>query len=1175
MFLVSFQTFSQTTRTWNASGNSNWNLASNWSPVGVPVVGDIAIFDATSNFNCLIDVNIQIDSISMSAGYSGTVTQNTGITLQFDAGANFQGGIFLGGNQAIEINESFTLDGTDFTSTSAMLSILDVDGMAQNVRILSGVFNHNNGEVLLNIVSNPTGVIGDFTFYDLSIIGQYRELDFYHDVLVENDLQLTNTVGSIILDLHDTLTVQGNMTYQGSNFPVTINSGPSDIGTLKFEGSTLSLNASHITGGGSASLYVSGSNPQTIIGPSTPGLCPIPNIKIECNSLTMEGHLTLLGTNWEYLSGTLNYPNPFELVADGTCTILGNSHTLDSLTIIGNFTTTTLSAPLSVNGAFSINPTFTTTLALEAPITLNNSLLLETSTVDDGSNRDIVLNISSNSKLTVNGNLRTTGAHDVTVNTDTLLITGDIDIAHSGTGGGGSGVLELGGINQTIDIDNSLASNEGLFPSIYVNMSGTLDFANPGVFNLTGDWNYEQGVLDLAGSTIAINATNNSGNPIRIAGNPHSFNNLTFNGFHGFLTIEAAITVNGDFTIESDESLATATLTLTDGINVLGNLNTTGSGGLLIETDTLSVQGNLNIKHRELGVGSGAVRINGSGAQLFSGGTQYPEGYLPDIIIDKPGGTLSLEGFITTAGDWSLLDGVVDSQTNGSTLTLANESGAALDLTSPDGNMTLDTLIVDVSRFTGGLQINADLSLRGDLTILDTRSLTTNNHSINIGGSWNNSNTTQDGFNEGSGTVTFDGNVLQSISCPACSSGETFYDLAISNTANAPTFNDLFLADAIQISNSLTLNTGVILTDTDAIVLLANGSSTNLGNTQAYVNGRIAYEKASSGLSTLNFPIGSASHYRPVTLAVNHSSLTSYTYTSAVFNSSADALGYSNGPNVENVSYLRYWTIARNQTGGADSPSADLVGNSTITLSYGMEDEVDDFANLQIAKYDGSSQWENIGGVATGNGVGSITSSSSPVAFTAFSGEFTLANSLAGSNALPVELTSFDVHTSGQDAMLEWVTANEINNSHFEIERSANGQDFQEIWIEPGQGNASHSTQYEYVDKTRKLFPFYFYRISQVDFDGTRELLAVKRAEFGPEVASLSLSYNSQTQQVDISGIEGNEYLISAQVYDLGGNHVEHFSVKDKIALEHFSDQVLILRLSTNLRTQFFRVLKN
>ncbi len=1152
----------QVTRTWNASANSNWNSAPNWTPNGVPTSADIVIFDNTSDFDCQIDINVTIDSISVENGYDGIITQNAGFSLQVNNGASFEGGTFNGGDQTITILESFTINGTDFTSTSATLNFLEgSDNSRHDISLSAGIFNHNGGLVRFSITSGSTGVYGDFIFYDLFLNGRYRTLDIFNNVQVQNDITINNTNGSIEVDLHDTLTVLGNLAYTGSSSQsIDIDNGDSDIGTLKFEGSTIDLLSGSIGGGGSASLYISGTGTQIINAPSTSGFCPLPDTKIACNELEVNGHITLNSGIWEYLSGTLNHPDPFEIVLNGTSEITGNAHTLDSLTINGNFTTTSISAALTIEGDFDIIPSNITNIDIDAPFVLNNDMNINASS-------DVFFNISSNQKSMINGNLSTVGTEDIQINNDTLAIAGNIDISHSGTGGGGTGVLELNGTSQLITIDTGLDVGEGLFPSLYINLTGTLSFANSGVFNLAGSWQYEQGILDLTGVTIAINAINNSAVHSLIAGNPHTLNSLYFIGSFGFLDITADVSLDGHLSIESNSSSGPAVLTLSQGLLVAGNFTTSGADNITINSDTISIQGDIDIDHTGLGIGTGAIEIIGNGAQLFSGGDALLSGSVPDVVVSKPSGTLTLENIITVFGDWTLEDGIVDTRTNGSTLNMisANPSGLSLDLTSPDGLMTLDTLIVSVNRF-GQLNINDDLNVRGDLIIDDGSAINFDSNNIEIGGDWINNNSTNDGVLN-LGTVTFIGSQQQNVQCSACIGGESFTDVVVNNTAGG--LDDIFLQDSIQITGSLLLTNGVLETDTDAVLFLLDGATTNLGNINSYVNGRVAYERAATGSITLNFPMGKAGSYNPFELTIDHSSATSYTYLAEVFNASANALGFSLPSTITNLSALKYWNIDRMVTGGANSPSTDLSGNAIINLHYQVEDEVDDYENLIIAKYDGVDAWQNLGGVANGNGAGSIVSQSTPTAFNSFNGQLSIGNNINGTNTLPVSLVSYTGAIEDGKVSLQWITSSELNNSHFNIERSIDGITFAHLGRVDGHGTVNEENYYQFIDYS-KLQDTQFYRLSQIDFDGTVEALGIINVHSFDNSSSLEILFDKETSRFNFIGLNNNEKIEFIQAYSQKGELIGEY--ENNLELSTIKNQITFIRVLTNFRQKVFKL---
>ncbi len=152
-----------------------------------------------------------------------------------------------------------------------------------------------------------------------------------------------------------------------------------------------------------------------------------------------------------------------------------------------------------------------------------------------------------------------------------------------------------------------------------------------------------------------------------------------------------------------------------------------------------------------------------------------------------------------------------------------------------------------------------DLDVNGDLTISGTANLNVNINSddINVAGNWSNSGT----FTEGSRTVTFDGNSVQSISNV---SGETFYNVIVNNSSSGLTLSN----GNVVVSNALTMSQGNINVSTYTITLgtgpaaagtLSHTSGTIIGKFERWVNSTgtdILYPigtAASENFATLNF----------------------------------------------------------------------------------------------------------------------------------------------------------------------------------------------------------------------------------------------------------------------------------------------------------------------------------
>ncbi len=89
------------------------------------------------------------------------------------------------------------------------------------------------------------------------------------------------------------------------------------------------------------------------------------------------------------------------------------------------------------------------------------------------------------------------------------------------------------------------------------------------------------------------------------------------------------------------------------------------------------------------------------------------------------------------------------------------------------------------------------------------------------------------------------------------------------------------------------------------------------------------------------------------------------------------------------------------------------------------------------------------------------------------------------SAAVPVELTSFTANVSGANVVLNWVTATEINNRGFEVEKSSDNKSFEKAGFVEGNGTTTDVNNYSFTDSYNggKVY----YRIKQVDYDGSFE----------------------------------------------------------------------------------------
>ncbi len=86
----------------------------------------------------------------------------------------------------------------------------------------------------------------------------------------------------------------------------------------------------------------------------------------------------------------------------------------------------------------------------------------------------------------------------------------------------------------------------------------------------------------------------------------------------------------------------------------------------------------------------------------------------------------------------------------------------------------------------------------------------------------------------------------------------------------------------------------------------------------------------------------------------------------------------------------------------------------------------------------------------------------------------------------PVELIFFTSEIENDKVKLTWITSTEKNNYGFEIERKESNKDWKTVGFVKGKGTSTEKHIYKYKDENLKSGE-YFYRLKQIDFNGTFE----------------------------------------------------------------------------------------
>ena len=143
--------------------------------------------------------------------------------------------------------------------------------------------------------------------------------------------------------------------------------------------------------------------------------------------------------------------------------------------------------------------------------------------------------------------------------------------------------------------------------------------------------------------------------------------------------------------------------------------------------------------------------------------------------------------------------------------------------------------------------------------------------------------------------------------------------------------------------------------------------------------------------------------------------------------------------------------------------------------------------------------------------------------------------------ALPIKLASFTAKGEDGRTVLEWVTAVEINNDYFTIERSANGSlsSFEPI-VNVAAANNSYSTKQYKVYDSEPLVGTNYYRLKQTDYDGRysySEIVFVK-IDGGAKPTLKVFPNPVQNSEFSITLSSPAEQEVIVSLYDLFGRKV-------------------------------------
>lgn len=368
-------------------------------------------------------------------------------------------------------------------------------------------------------------------------------------------------------------------------------------------------------------------------------------------------------------------------------------------------------------------------------------------------------------------------------------------------------------------------------------------------------------------------------------------------------------------------------------------------------------------------------------------------------------------------------------------------------------------------------------------------------------------------FGLNGGIAELGGNSIQSISATA-TRAILFNRLRINKSGGR-----VNLSNQIRIGNALTLTSGIIYSSNLNLLVINNAATVTGTSNASFVDGPVR----KIGNQAFTFPVGKNNNYRPI--AISAPSTNTHHFTAEYFLQTPGNFYNANSKDasIDHISSNEFWILDR--TNGTSAV--------TVTLSWFelVSGQVTNLSKLRVCRWDGAV-WRNHGnGVFNGNTVAGNISSAGPIS--SFS-PFTL-GSIDQENPLPIELIYFNAALSGNDAMLEWATASEINNHYFELEKSYDLIDFETIAQVSGAGNSNQIIKYNHLDTDLKSGITY-YRLKQVDFDGKVSYEGIQSVQYqNDDLISWNVYPNPTIDWINISGEQINNENGLIQVFDTKG----------------------------------------
>lgn len=159
---------------------------------------------------------------------------------------------------------------------------------------------------------------------------------------------------------------------------------------------------------------------------------------------------------------------------------------------------------------------------------------------------------------------------------------------------------------------------------------------------------------------------------------------------------------------------------------------------------------------------------------------------------------------------------------------------------------------------------------------------------------------------------------------------------------------------------------------------------------------------------------------------------------------------------------------------------------------------------------------------------------------------------------LPLKLGQFSATKKTGQVDLIWETLSEENTSHFEIERSSDGNNWTRIGEVIANGNSTQKQSYSYTDPAPSILTS-FYRLKMADKDGIYTYSRVITVTAAAEFTGIRLFPNPARESIQVQYEAARSGSLQLMVTDASGRNVYQSTVSGRPGINMFSVPVQML----------------